>query len=85
MPSILFTLDHADQLERNTARGLPWHCGCELCQSEKWIDCYQKHGPNRELRNLIASSGHSSSWHEHTQYLAQQEEQAAKAAEAKAP
>jgi hypothetical protein len=75
----------ADQVERNVQSELPWNCGCELCQSGEWTRCYEKNGPNRELRNLLASNNQGYSWHEHQHYLAQQAEQAKKAAEANAP
>ncbi len=84
-PSIILTLFWASTVESKTARGLPWHCGCELCQSGNWIDCYLKSGPDRELRTIIASSSCMTAWHNHQQYVTQQAEQMRKAAEANAP
>ena len=63
MDSILYTIDQAEQVERNIGRGLPWNCGCELCTSGKWHECYVKNGPDSELRSLIRTSGYTPPWH----------------------
>ncbi len=84
-PSIILTHFWASTVESKVARGLPWNCGCELCQNGNWMDCYRKSGPDKELRALIAGDGYTTAWQEHQQYIAQQAQRIANTAEAKAP
>lgn len=82
MQSLLYTLDRAEQVERNVKRGLPWHCGCPLCSTGKWHECYKSNGPDRELRSLIASGSYTAPWSTPT---AKQDQASVESEEARAP